>query len=945
MSEEKPHLLFSAFAEVPGPGSLGTRVYQLVSVFSDDFDVDGITLKGKDLSHIQRLGTARMLRVPVDGKPFLERLSSFQRALQRQLTGDSYQLVYCADIFSAQIAAAFKESRGYALVVEVNDLPAESYTHGYPIDAPTPALRSTWKDIERQALRAADVVIAPSRNAARILSSHVDPRRVQILSRAVDLGVFHPAEGEVATAGRDTIVVVGRREIAGERKAALDILSALAAHMPETRIRLVLAGQSAMGDDTIQHELVSSGLVGRVESVDIDSPIRLANTLIEAAVVVIPTKAEADISPFAIPHRALEAMACRRATVITGDAEVFSEMLVPGREAVVVEPKRPLDVVQAVVRLLESPAERSAIAHAGHARVRAQADLQKRMAEFAVIITAATGVRMTPRAPESTVRGEWSASGAYSPNGFQNLTDDRAPGLVGPSLDHMTVAAIVAPSETFVPEPSTSQISAAIALAHALADAHLGPAARAPHVDGGHPDDALHTAANPASPRPSASATELSGHNPPSVTMIASQPPSSDASGAFDQWGGDTAIEPDGAFDSSSEPSSEPARIARPTFQALADDDEEDGAQTSDRRQPPISSPPARPPPLPRRDALMQSQALATTATPPQAQPTIVIAGLEPHTGRESFAVMPDALQKVSAESDPFLSTGPSTRPEPARPPDMRPSLDRTARVRAGPDDRSHGRRTVADVPTGQTSSAEPWPANLGPLARAPLLDHQSTAVMEASPHVPTDLPSANGAADPWAPDTVFDAVPLFPSSEKKPDASDERGQQRSAVDGSPRQTASSISSTQAHALKTKTASSFLVDKIVIDRGDGGQAADHAAASSSESFPRRSLTLPIEGEGAGTVPLDDALPSLERAPTEPHAAPQSPTDSSSKPAVRTRAVRAVRASDKSAKKAKRTPVIDDEDLFSDADGPFADDPDMTMEDASLPSKPSSSSKP
>jgi glycosyltransferase involved in cell wall biosynthesis len=952
-TEEKPHLLFSAFAEVPGPGSLGTRVYQLVSVFSDDFDVDGITLKGKDLSHIQRVGTARMLRVPVDGKPFLERLSSFQRALQRQLTGDSYQLVYCADIFSAQIAAAFKESRGYALVVEVNDLPAESYTRGYAIDAPTPALQATWKDIERQALRAADVIIAPSRNAARILSSYVDPRRVQILSRAVDLSVFHPAASEVQENARATVVVVGRRVIAGERHAALAILSALAERLPESRARLVFAGQSALGEDTVQQELVLSGLIGRVESLDIDSPVRLANALMEATVVVVPTKAEVGIEPFAVPHRALEAMACRRATVVTGDAAAFSETFVPSREAVVVDPGRPIDAANAVIRLLDSPAERQAIAIAGHARVSAQADLQKRMAEFAVIITEATGVRMQPRVPESTVRGEWSASGAYSPNGFQGLTDDGGPALVGPSLHSSTASAVAAPSTASV--RSSSQVSARVMPSpHAGDVAALAVSAAIPLAKTNLLDDEPNTAANPVSP-PLAPRTEASARVEVSKTMLAEQPPSSEAEASVDQWSGDTAIEPDGAFDSSADSSSEPARIVRPTFQALADKDDDDAVVDGRvRGRRPVEALPDRPPPLPRRGP-PTGKAPAKAKVPSTGPATIVVTGLEsPVTPAQRSDVVKDGDKKVSAESDPFLSTGPSTRPEPARPPtDVRPSLDRTARVNAGPDDRAHARRTRADVPTGQTSTAEPWPGNLGPLARAPLADDvRPTELIQAPAALAIDLPSTSGPGDPWAPDTVFDAVPLFPSgekklpsgekkppsSEKKPDASDEREPSKPAVVGRSRSGPSAAAPTQAHAMKTKTASSFLVDKVAVDRPSGASSEGADGVIPGAAFPMRATTTPIEG-GAPLVAGGALLPTLERATTEPYAAPgtNTNTDTSSAPSPVARGRRA-RAGDKTAVKGVRTPIVDDENLFSDAEDALGDNADMTMEDASLPSK-------
>src|SRR5688572_27895133 len=113
-----PHALFCAFAEVPGPSAAGVRTQQWLSVFGSK-EVDALSLKGTKDAHIQRLGGARMMRVPNTlGRPFLERLSTYQRALQRQIAGEQYELIWCADLFSASIAAQHV-ARGVPLVVEI----------------------------------------------------------------------------------------------------------------------------------------------------------------------------------------------------------------------------------------------------------------------------------------------------------------------------------------------------------------------------------------------------------------------------------------------------------------------------------------------------------------------------------------------------------------------------------------------------------------------------------------------------------------------------------------------------------------------------------------------------------------------------------------------------------------------------------------------------------
>jgi hypothetical protein len=260
----------------------------------------------------------------------------------------------------------------------------------------------------------------------------------------------------------------------------------------------------------------------------------------------------------------------------------------------------------------------------------------------------------------------------------------------------------------------------------------------------------------------------------------------------------------------------------------------------------------------------------------------------------------------------------------------------------AGP---ATARRTVAESPSGQTSSAEPYPANLGPLARPPVDDPRATELIDASPHVLTDLPSMPSGGDPWAPDTVFDAVPLFVSGEKKADASDiakGRTASRSHVDDLSRPSGPVIPSTQAHAMKGKSTSSFLVDKIV---GGHDAASDSEESPPDAKIPQRSTAIPLDDSARHILPSRAQLPTLERATTEPHRAPDLPTATESAPAARASGKRGARAGDKTAAKGMRAPIVDDEDLFSEGADPLSDDPDMTMEDAVLPSKAAPSSKP
>src|SRR5690606_10384524 len=134
----------------------------MMRAFGGGFDVDGLCLKGAEVAHIERLGSARVMRVPVENKPFLERLAAYRRALGRQLAGDSYDVVWCADLFSGAVCASYKEAQGFSLLVDVSDLPSESFARLYEVDPTDKKLRAEWAASEKAALRSATVVVASS---------------------------------------------------------------------------------------------------------------------------------------------------------------------------------------------------------------------------------------------------------------------------------------------------------------------------------------------------------------------------------------------------------------------------------------------------------------------------------------------------------------------------------------------------------------------------------------------------------------------------------------------------------------------------------------------------------------------------------------------------------------------------------------------------------------
>lgn len=398
-----PHVLFCAFAEVPGTCAAGTRTAQWLSVFGGK-DVDALSLKGPGGAHIQRLGGARMMRVPNTlGKPFLQRISTYQRALQRQLAGDTYDLVWCADLFSAAIVAPTVKD-GPPLIMEIDEVPSQR-TRSLLGDDPTlqKDLTKKWREQERLAIRAAQRIILPSRNAARLLSERIDPRFLLVVPRAVDRSVFSPPSVEVALDDEHLVLVFGGREGGPLLAAAVAIAEALAATLPPpARIGIVGKPQRLEPnpvDGELRALLARKDLADRVELVDAEDCPAAAAALSQADVVVVPSVAEDDAEPFALPHRALEAMSCGRAVVVTGHEASFRDFATPGEHFLVTPPRDPRAAAAAVAGLLADATRRQQLRRAAARFVERNAEITTRAQELHQAIADATGVRLRLHPP------------------------------------------------------------------------------------------------------------------------------------------------------------------------------------------------------------------------------------------------------------------------------------------------------------------------------------------------------------------------------------------------------------------------------------------------------------------------------------------------------------------------------------------------------------------
>ncbi|MBN2359053.1 MAG: glycosyltransferase family 4 protein [Deltaproteobacteria bacterium] len=182
---------------VPGANAVGQHLSLLIPALAERAEVDAMTLKGEELAHIQRFGAARLMRVPTAEKEPTERVAAFQRAVARQLDNDSYDLVYCADLFSASTAVSANSLGNEVLLIDLFDLPSVSFVERHP-GSDDRRWQQSVRRHEMSALMTARRIVVHSEAMRRyLLGLNVPQERIRHLPFGVTTAVFSPPSIEV----------------------------------------------------------------------------------------------------------------------------------------------------------------------------------------------------------------------------------------------------------------------------------------------------------------------------------------------------------------------------------------------------------------------------------------------------------------------------------------------------------------------------------------------------------------------------------------------------------------------------------------------------------------------------------------------------------------------------------------------------------------------------
>lgn len=318
-------ILVLACNMVPSVDAVGQHLSQLIPALAERAEVDAMTLKGDELAHIQRFGAARLMRVPTAEKAPAERVAAFQRAVARQLDNEPYDVVYCADLFSASTAASASSLGSALLFVDLFDLPSIIFAEQNP-GVDDRRWHQSLRRHEMAALMAATRVIVHSEAMRRfLLGLNVPPERVRSLPFGVATDVFTPPSIEVRA---DPSACLIAALVAPWRDAALDELVSVLAQLPK-RVQLQLLTSDPVVD-TLEQLAEKYGVARRLRLERASTAEQMANALGNVDVTLVWWGwSDKVLDTGMIAIEALDAMACGR-PVVTTEAPGNRELIEKG---------------------------------------------------------------------------------------------------------------------------------------------------------------------------------------------------------------------------------------------------------------------------------------------------------------------------------------------------------------------------------------------------------------------------------------------------------------------------------------------------------------------------------------------------------------------------------------------------------------------------------------
>lgn len=358
MSGPRIRVLATAFAAVPGPSAHSAALLSMVDTLRADLDL--VTVKTEDLSHIKRIGDARMFRVPMGAASVAQQRELYARAVGRQIDAEPYQIVHVLDPWAGVAAAARR--RGFTLVYEVTTFPD-----------PDPEEHALWVDAHEDTLAAADRVLVPTATAAAVLEQRGLGARVEVIRPGVDVGTFDWAE--VPRSGTPRLLYLGPFSASRDLDTVLTAVARVAALRP---VRVLLAGERDDARRFAMREAVKKAGLEDVVEVRGEPSDAAVPALIAAADVCLAPCSDGDAAGLRqLPQPLLEYLACYR-PVIAANVAGLSELVRDDVEGLLYPPGDAGALADAVLEALRDATLRERIMEAGYRRARDELSLGAR---------------------------------------------------------------------------------------------------------------------------------------------------------------------------------------------------------------------------------------------------------------------------------------------------------------------------------------------------------------------------------------------------------------------------------------------------------------------------------------------------------------------------------------------------------------------------------------
>ncbi|HEU5056112.1 MAG TPA: glycosyltransferase family 4 protein [Kofleriaceae bacterium] len=354
-----PRVLIAGFCAVPGPDRAGVQLGHVIRALSRNHTVDVLAVRRGDQAYVEKVQSARILRVPVPDGAIRSRIDAFRRALRRQLEGADYDVVHFRDGWSGVPVLEMQGRLRYAAVYDAGRS---------PLGEPQVYDHETATALERDELecaRRADLILTATEPLRLYFSQLVPPERVRLVPPGVDVDSF---DWDEPPSGPPRILLSGAltpgRGVRVLLRAMLDVAS-------HSDARLALAGRSTPEFfASLENAVRDLGLRERVELLGEVPHDEVPRLIASATVCVAPGAIEIAAKPFALyPTKLLEYMACQRAVVAPRRGTV-TMLLRDEQHGLLFEPGQPLDLAQKIMRLLGDPELRGRIARGGYELVR-----------------------------------------------------------------------------------------------------------------------------------------------------------------------------------------------------------------------------------------------------------------------------------------------------------------------------------------------------------------------------------------------------------------------------------------------------------------------------------------------------------------------------------------------------------------------------------------------